>query len=565
MEDDPFTSAARERFGQELFALRQLAKAARQMVAKLSRGNETRLLATAREGLANAEHHSTTAIESLAEGGHGEAIAAYLSLHEALGDSVLSIDFIVEFDSQLDEVSGKSAQPKLQRLWADLESQFDTIKASTGSLAEAARDFSHSIDAKETGTMEPEDNATAVAVEELGITLATMISEGGGSVARGRSSGAFATVTDQMAASLNTAGFPTLGDTGTVEVKRQRLIDALRNNFAFREQDGYRVYYRTDRRTVTRGASGDSDLLRGGQRVNADLLQAESDAVEDIIGRLPVTTRFELARGAEAGPPRERAAIRDELNGLVASARDPMGINAARATFQFHRLVLAILEYLQEGEALPKARTFSLVPGDGIERIIAWLSTFRDEEVCAPTSLVEDEELRAELANLLELLASMGGRLIRDPHRYRLGLYAARLEAQLTCALTSVDLLEAALEQSGTDMDEQEVQFLSHGKGTRTQLSIGQFLRWVDSVARPFAQAGNRAAELRQSEAVLLALELAALAEAANCFKHAARSMGIARLGAHQQLVELTGYLTAAADNAGELGGNPRAHYSATA
>lgn len=567
-EEDPFSitdrATLRTHFQQELRALCELAKAARLTVAKLARGNETRLLKTAREGLTSAERHATAAHDSLAAGGDGEALAAYMLLHEMLGDSVLSSDFVHEFDCELNEIVEGSGPQKRQRPWTDMEKQLSELSALAGSLAELARDFSHSIDAKETGTMKT-DKATAVAVEELGITLATMIAGGGAPTARGQGAASFATVTDQMAASLEAGGFPQFdGSIANVEGKRQRLIDALKNNFSFRDQDGYRVYYRTDRRAAARARSSDSDLLQGAARVNADLLEAETNAVEDIIGRLIVTTRFELARGTEDGPARARTAIREELDGLIASARDPMGINAARTPFQFQRLVLGILQYLQEGEILLGAK-IQPASSTGIDTIILSLSRFREEELCGPTSVVEDEELRAELANLFELLVSIGRRLTSDPRRYRLGLYAARLEAQLTCALTSVDLLETALEQSGTDMDEQEVQFLSHGPGTRTLLSIGQFIRWVDGVAQPFAESGNRAATLRQSEAVLLSQELAALAKAAECFKHAARSMGVARLMVHQQLVELTGYLTAASENAAALAGNPHDLSSTTA
>ncbi|MDB5704742.1 MAG: hypothetical protein JWN66_1858 [Sphingomonas bacterium] len=556
MVPDPDLAAARERFEQQLRIVLVRVTATRQAVVKLGGDGETRLLTTALEGLASASRHAATALDSLANGGSGDAIAAYMCLREALDDSVLSSDFVYAFDAELTEAVEGASSPKRQRLWSETEKQIGELTAAAGSLAEAARDFSHSIDAKETGIMET-DSATAAAIEELGITLATMIA-GGSAAPSTRGAGGFATVTDQMAASLGASGFPQIGDTDNPEVMRQRLIDALKRNFSFKEQEGFRTYYRTARQTATRGSAGDTNLLRGGQRVNADLLEAEADALEDIIGRLPVAARFEFARGAEGSLAQARAAIHDELRGLVDSARDPMGINAPRAIFQFHRLVLAILQYLHEGEALPSARSFDLAPGSRVETILEWVSRFSEEEVRAPTSAVEDEELRAEIGNLFDLVGSIGGRLIRDPHRYRLGLYAARLEAQLTCALNSVDQLEAALEQSGTELDEQDVQFLSHGDGTGTPLSIGQFLRWTDSVARPFAKAGNRAATLRQKEAVLLALELASLAKAAQGFKHAARSMGVARLVVHQQLIELTGYLTAASENADALAGNAR-------
>ncbi|MFA6112831.1 MAG: hypothetical protein WC729_02540 [Sphingomonas sp.] len=561
-DGDPAT-ATRNRFEQQLRLLLARVTTTRQSVAKLGGDGETRLLTTALDGLASAERHATAALDSLAAGDRGDAIAAYMGLREALDGSVLSSDFVYELDRELTEAVEGSGSAKRQRLWSETERQFGDLTDAAGSLAEAAMDFSHSIDAKETGIMES-DSETAAAIGELGITLATMIA-GGPSTARARGVGSFATVTDQMVASLDAAGFPQLDDMGNPDAKRQRLIDALKRNFSFREQEGFRVYYRTDRQAVARGSTSDADLLRGGQRVNADLLEAEADAVEDIISRLPIMARFEFARGAEGGPAQARAAIHEELRGLIASARDPMGINASRATFQFHRLVLATLHYLHEGEVLPRTRSFDIAPGSPIEEILEWVSRFRDEDVRAPTSAVEDEELRAEIANLFELLVSIGGRLTRDSHRHRLGLYAARLEAQLTCALNSVDQLEAALEQYGTDMGEQEVQFLSRGEGTRTQLSIGQFLRWVDSVSRPFAQAGNRAATLRHSEAVLLALELASLTRAAEGFKHAARSMGVARLVVHQQLVELIGYLLTAADNARALAGDARDLHSFTA
>ena len=525
-------------------------------VNKLRGKNETKVLRDLNDGLKRARILTRAARNHITAGAYADAAEAVLDLVETVREGIGRRDNIDEIEREWTDASAEGVPPSRQRWWSEIERGVDDMVALAGDLIEYLKSYSHAHDSKGAPTMD-ETDSTAEAVRDLGITIATMI---GGTPPTGASRAArrYEAVADQMTATLDMLGLPhdgvQLSGSEADAAARARLIDGLTRNFASKERAGFKIYSRTATPLAGRDPSSPTDLLRGSALVNANLLRAEADAVLGIIDRLPSMVRFQLVQPYVGGAFEAQATIRGELNAIVESARDPMGINRLRVTFQFSRLVLAILDYLDQAEIFPRAGKSYKRDGQGIDLIMAWLSTFRDDEVCIESSVVRDEEVRAELANLIDVLLAIGRRLIADRPDEARGQAAARVEECLTSAFAAADAVELTLERSGTDLYEQDIQFAS-SDCPAVRISIGQFIRWVRATAGPFARAENRAASLRQPQVALLFEELDTLAAIAGALGGELATFGLRRSTPRQQLAELESYLKTAADEAKRLGG----------
>ncbi|MCD2317304.1 hypothetical protein LQ954_14240 [Sphingomonas sp. IC-11] len=540
--------------------LRQI-RQARLPIGKLRQRGDTRLLANLIEGLRLAERRGTEALAALADERPGAAVSHAVELCDVLRDGVLSRDNSDDLDRELqgDGAAGQSAA-----LWSLTERHFEALQKSCGELAETIVAVSPGLDVKEAIVMSTTDDPVGRQFSDVSEIAAAVALLGGGSMGPGRTSGhRFDRVSDQMAATLDSIGLPhdgvQLPASSNPDAARARLIDALSRNFSSRDRDGNRVYQRTDPQPFSRDPYGSSQLLRGRGLVNANLLRAEADALLGILDRLPSMARFQLASPWTEGSV-EREVIRRELDALVETARDPMGVNPPRAKFQLRRLNQAIGDYLDNAEIVEVDGTArsrlsdALANASGVEEQIDIMTSFRDDELCAPTSVVRDEEVRTELANLISLQESICKRLTASQSGAQLGVAAARLEELLTAALASADQLEAYLERSGTDIPEQDVQLEPKSDTGTVRLSIGQFIRWVRSVALAYAGAENRAVTLRRNQAQLLAGELDSLSKAAGRFAES-RRLGLSRPLPRIQLLELAGYLASASEQANVLAG----------
>jgi hypothetical protein len=552
--DDVLLSGFREILDGTLRQIRN----ARLPLGRLRRKGETRLLSNLILALRMAERRGVEALAALDADRPGAAVSHAVELCDALRDGVLSRDNSDDLDREL---QGDGANGPSDALWSQAERHVEALQKSCSQLAETIVAISPSLNLKEPKVMSITDDSAVRQMSEIAAAVALL----GGGTAPGRSSGRrFEAVSDQMAATLDSFGLPHEGvqlATGSnTDAARARLIAGLSRNFSSRERDGYRVYYRTDPQPFSRETYMQSPLLRGRGLVDANLLRAEADALLGIIDRLPSMARFQLVPTMLDGSA-EREIIRRELDALVETARDPMGVNPPRAKFQLRRLNQAVGDHLDhaeitevDGSTAQSRLSDALAAAASVEEQIDIMIRFRDEELCAPTSVVRDEEVRAELANLITLQASICHRLTVGQNVRQLGVAAARLEELLTAALASVDQLEVDLERSGTDIPEQDVQLEPERDSQTVRLSIGQFIRWVRSTALPYAGAENRAATLRRNHARLLKNELSSLSNAAKRFATSQR-LGLSRPLPRIQLIELAGYLESAHDQARILAG----------
>lgn len=564
LDDAQMSAIARDDLCDALRTTLKCIRMVRLPIGRLRRAGETRLLANLLNALRVAEDRNRQALKALAEGRSGAAVACCMELCGAVHDGYFSRDNSDDLDRELQGDAGPLAAQ-----WTQAERQSEMLQRACAHLAEAVIAYSPSLVSKEAKIMSTTNDPSVAQLSEIGAALAML--SGGGAIGS-RSARRYEAVADQMAATLDAIGLPRdgvqLASGLNSAAARARLIDSLNRNFDSYERDGTRVYHRTDPQPHTRetfGASG--SLLRGRGLVDANLLRAEADAVIGIIDRLPSMARFELAGSADLRLGRDT--VRRELDILVEVARDPMGVNIVRAGYQILRVFAGIAEYLDAGEIIEWDRAVAdrsmrgqLQAGRTVDEAVEMLVNFRDDELCVETGVVRDEEVRAELANLINLMVSIARRFLVSPSGSQMGAAAARLEELMGAALRSVDQLEIELERSGTGLPEQDVQTQPVANRT-ARLSIGQFIRWVRAVASPFAAADHRSAELRGIQAALLQGELCELATAADRFSQPTR-LGLARPLPRLQLMELSGYLESARDQAALLAGRSRPGTSTT-
>lgn len=399
-------------------------------------------------------------------------------------------------------------------------------------------------------------NDLVEAVQGLAVMLASQQSGAPSETSRG--AGSYEAVAGQMAATLDAFGLPhdgvQLGYDDNADYARDRLIEGLRRNFASKNRDGFTVYYRVDDPTPANAPASSSQLLRGGALVNAELFGAEVTAFLATLDRLVPRTRFASAIGV-FDPAAARRQIKDELQRLTTTIREPLGVNEAQANFQLRRVITDTIEYLELSEILNedlfgKAST--------IEDMKELIRAVENGELIAPTSVVRSEELLQDTMELFKLLVAMQERINAVAKGGQKGTQAAQLEQALTAALTSAATFDNLLVRSGTSALEQDLQFVTVSvtyQHATFRVSLRQFLGWVQSTAEPFRRADNRAAGMLAEDLQILEDELEALVATADKFLGRGEMLRFSvRLPAPmRQLQELKYLLTQAADAAEAL------------
>ncbi|WP_104667331.1 hypothetical protein [Ensifer adhaerens] len=441
-----------------------------------------------------------------------------------------------------------------------LDELLDELSELTDNLMATVIDLTPTLTSMARPVIHPaNEQPAAEAIRDLAVMMASFQAGSARPMETSRASGRFETVSDQMMATLDVMGLPhegvQFGSEGKLELTRSRLIDGLMRNFAWKERDGFRVYYRTDAAPELRSTADPSQLLRGEALVNSEILRTDANALNATIARLPAMNRFETVRGL-FDPASMRRRIKDELDALVETARDPLGINRARAKYQFRRVIRTILEYLELGEIHTVANWRRCFTSDDVRELIRELVQVIENDLAAPVSAVREEEVAAELRAVFGLLCSIGRRIVSVQEGAQRGVNSARLELALTATLSAAVALEDQLERTGTDPIEQDLVLVPAQEGspeTFGGLSLGQFLGWVRAVAEPFSRPENKAANLHAGDLKILRCELRSLRQAAEQFVSGAGSLSFSvRLpGPIRQLVELK-YLLDKALNAAD-------------
>jgi hypothetical protein len=371
----------------------------------------------------------------------------------------------------------------------------------------------------------PDSDNAAQAVRDLGEMLASALA-GSGTAAPARTIGRrYAAVADQMMASLDAYGLPhdgvQLALNDDEAPARARLIEGLKRNFAFKDEDGYRTYFRSRAQPVARDDEADSRLLRGAALVNATAVRAAADGILTAIDQLPDLDRFVPAYS-------RRAALRDRiervLRQLTDTASDATGINVPRGRVLVDRLRVSVAELVTESGLLPRhvladflqarSQTAMEDPFAGRDGNSAKdRSPF--EQLRDRVSAVRNEEIRATTLALFQLVDRIADVVTEPSAGMDRGLNAARLEELLGAAYLSAVALEEDMSRAGTSVIEQSVQFFTPQDST-DRISVGQYLGWVRAVCEPFTAAANDSADLLYDEAGTLAAELTSLASYAD-------------------------------------------------
>jgi len=458
-----------------------------------------------------------------------------------------------------------SESPELAERVRALEARLSRLGAQADEL------FTHALDAQEdlsagakpmeqasASTQPPAElNHTAKAVRDLGEMLADVFASSTPSPTP--PSRRYAAVADQMAASFQAYGLPydgvQLPHLDEPDKVRSQLIESLQRNFASREQDGTRVYFQTSPQPAPRDTGLDARLLRGGSLVNANLLRAEADSVMTIIERLPDMLRFTPLQTKAVADTRGR--LSGFFDQIVATASDPLGLNAERGKYQFKRLSAAIVEILTTGEIVPSGENLSAAFEDGFAGFweVDVLQQKVADQLHARTTVVRAEEVKAEIAELGQLMSDIHRRVTTTLTTEARGVAAALLEELLTAADAAADQLNTDLVRFGTTAMEQDVQFPFGPPGKRT-ISLAQFISWVRAVCLPFTGTENAAADLLPEEARILTEELQDLSQFAGSVAKQSSPLGYS--GVRRQFEELKRLLEGAAAQARALNGGPQ-------
>lgn len=493
------------------------------------------------------------------EDGAARALPDVHELVEEVRAGVMSpriLDDLAEMGAEADDRPGGRFLRALDTLARRVGAEADRLF----SLALAAQQLSAGAkpmpDPSASKRVQSLGDGTADAVRELSDVLAaTLAGPPAAAPPPARSAGGrFSAVADQIAASLNAYGMPHEGAQlpriAGSDAVRSQLIAGLRRNFASREEDGTRTYFRSAPQPVAADADLDMRLLRGSALVNANLLRAEADGVLAIVDRLPDMLRFVPARPQGAADARTR--LRGMLDRLVETASDPLGANARRGAYQFKRLSAALIDVLRSGEVIGPD-TFTKASGGRDDGLDVWRLLARGEgpitdDLRSRTSAVRDEEVLAELGELGRLMEDIHERVTKTPDGAARGVAAARLEELLLAADTAAAALEAELHRFGTAPAEQDVQPLG---ADGDEISLGQLIAWVRALCAPFAGAEHAAAGLFREDLRILKEELDEIGRHAEAFGGLPPSVRFG--GARRQLDELKQLLAAAAAQAGKL------------
>lgn len=511
--------------------LRHVADAVRKVRVAMPPPQDPVSLEQLLESRARAVKHARRAADALAaaddEPGLAHALADAHELVEEIRTGLASPRILDDVGEMHAEAAGRPDQ----RTLAALEQRVRRIGAEADrlfTLALAAQQdfFAGATPMIGSSSTEPgAQTTTADAVRELSEVIAATLA-GSATTAPPPTRSAdrrFGAVSGQIAASLQSYGLPhdgaQLPRLDAPDTVRAQLIDGLRRNFATRDEDGTRVYYRATVQPPVHDPALDTRLLRGAALVNANLLRAEADGVLAIVDRLPDMLRFVPAQPRGLSDARLR--LRGLLDQLVATASDPLGINAERGGFQFKRLSAAVLEVLRSGEIVgPDVVDRSQWAKTSEEIAAVWHDLANErgllaDHLRARASTVRNEEVLTELCGLGQLMGDIHGRLTMKQSTTSRGIAASRLEELLAAADGSAAMLESELERFGTTTAEQEVQFL---RTTGGDVSLAQLIAWVRELCAAFVGGENRAAGLLRDELLILRDELLAVSRCAGEF-----------------------------------------------
>lgn len=469
-----------------------------------------------------------------------------LELAEALRERIWSPATREDLGAERDEAAARPGAPLLQ----EIDALSDAGLRLGDALFQLAIDLSPSHAERSTPmpSSPPPSAASSTspgAAAAIGPVTPDFLYDLLSTLASGRGTPAVAATGDsnpvsaRLRAMLDALGLPhrdtALGHDGREREARELLIESLRRNFAFREHDGVRSYYRLDRlpSAAASSAASGSPALRGLGLCQAETLRFRADLVLRLVDELPAMLPYQprlTSYNAEA--LRER--IRASLDDLVRLMSAPLGPTALQAQGQYRRLLLAIADWLEGGQIARRTglRRAAADPDLGNGRL-DFAARLRHRDILSP---VASQEIAARVDALFEALEAIGT-VVFDKGERDTGRDTAQLEQLLTLLGASALTLQAELATLGTSADEQEVAYF--GSADRA-VSIGQFARWAADLSAAFATGEDHAATLRTDELRILALELGGLAGLADALDRDVSGPTSLRLvGARRQTKEL--------------------------
>jgi hypothetical protein len=435
------------------------------------------------------------------------------------------------------ERSGDAACREADRLAAAVVEQLSITPNPSGEIVMPSRDPASST-APRPASGERNDT---IMLDFLS-ALTTMRGGGSSASAEGPSLGRrYEDVSGQLVATLDAMGLPHVGVSLGAEQRqddaRAQLVDSLRRNFDYRDQDGVRTYHRAERPISTAPASSTrSAALRGLGLVQLATLRFQADMAMQLIDELPAMLPYQPRLDAY-NAEMLRGAVRSALDTILTSMAAPLGPTPGQGVGQVRRLLVAVSNWLAGGGIIKGETLRDIVQCDSLSGIGRRLRGLSHQEPLYPESLVRSREIEEQLKQLFDVLATISD-TVQDATKSDAGRSGARVEQILTLLYRSAEGLKLELERLGTSEEEQEIAFFSSVHG---ELSIGQFVRWAMQVAEPFAGGANLSATLRRDELEILGDDLEGLRNEAEQLEQQSSEAGyILRLvGARRQLSEV--------------------------
>ncbi|WP_300527279.1 hypothetical protein [Maricaulis sp.] len=403
----------------------------------------------------------------------------------------------------------------LKRVLADIETQAAAGDDILGVLASRTSKERPMPDT-------PQLDELANAVASIGVQLA----RNNTAPAAGGSSGAgdYREVPTQMNATLQAVGAPQYGVAFARDDRRSHaaldMIDALSDSFEAVEADGKTSYRLSQAPTSRRSVSRNSPLLAGAARVEAHVIETESQHLLAALDGLQTILRFRVQPGVPTAET-YRARIAERLEELVAVMEDPFGVNRARANMLLAWVGLDIARYLDLSELQPNGQGSEL--WYGLFALVVDADTINDpDELSIERSVIDDSRYRAGIQRLAYVFRTLAMRL-RDFAADDAGTYAARLEETLHVLNGSAHDLRDILASTGTSASERNVMLFATRpvsiqkiRATRyrptrpaSMISVAQLIDWVITLTDPHVGPEHQAASLSAREVKLVTGELA--------------------------------------------------------
>lgn len=495
-----------------------------------------------REGAEQARQRVAAVRGALPTAHPGDTVGDLVTVALMLREHVWSPATRDDIGAELEEAGERTGRP----LVIEIDRMADNGHRLGDNLSQLAIDLSHAYPERITTmasgpqTSPPAGTATAVA----GVT-AEMLYEAIGAIGAGRATstmdhgkGGRADVGGRVRATLDALGMPHVF-AGREKETRDLLVDTLRRNFAFRDHDGVRTYYRTER--LPAAAVPAPVVLGAGSQRGLGLCETETlrfhaafvlRLVDELPAMLPYQPRL---TSFDAESLRER--IRIALDDLVRLMAAPLGPTIKEAEGRYRRLLLTLADWLEGGQVLKHSGLREAATDPDLGNHLDFDRLRQEVRRGRSLSPVASQEIKARVSALLDALAAIG-RLIFDTGVRDTGEESAQVEQMLTLLGASAAALRDKLDALGTSPDEQEIAFFG---GTNAELSIAQFTRWAAGLSADFGSSDDRTATLRPDDLRILRLELVGLDDMAE--QLAAATIGEASwqlLGARRQVKEVS-------------------------